>query len=180
MAYKDKARKTAYQNEFIKQAYDRINLTVPKGQKEIIQANAAECGESLNEYIKKAITERMERQAAGENAQGGVVMGFSAPVQKDNCDSRFISLGPPVSNAGNKKESALDVVKRLTSMSEDDRKRAMGLVAEGSNRSKEQIEEERHLFEALRVQRLFSGLSEIDEARYQRLKSEYGNIGTDD
>lgn len=64
MSYKDKSQKTAYQNKFIKQAYDRINLTVPKGQKEVIQASAAECGESLNEYIKKAISERMERDQA--------------------------------------------------------------------------------------------------------------------
>lgn len=62
MAYKDKAKKTAYQNEFIKQAYDRINLTVPKGQKEIIQAAAERAGESVNAYINTAIAQRMERE----------------------------------------------------------------------------------------------------------------------
>ena len=40
MAYKDTAKKTAYQNEFIKSAYDRINLTVPKGRKAEIKAAA--------------------------------------------------------------------------------------------------------------------------------------------
>lgn len=62
MAYKDKSKKTAYQNEFIKQAYDRINLTVPKGQKEVIQAAAERAGESVNAYINPAIAERMERE----------------------------------------------------------------------------------------------------------------------
>lgn len=62
MAYKDKAKKTAYQNEFIKQAYDRINLTVPKGQKEVIQAAAERAGESVNAYINTAIAQRMERE----------------------------------------------------------------------------------------------------------------------
>lgn len=42
-------------------AYDEIKVRVGKGQKEVIQASAAECGESLNEFIKKAISERMER-----------------------------------------------------------------------------------------------------------------------
>lgn len=45
-------------------AYDEIKVRVGKGQKEVIQARAAECGESLNEYIKKAISERMERDQA--------------------------------------------------------------------------------------------------------------------
>lgn len=75
-------------------AYDEIKVRVGKGQKEVIQSKAAERGESLNEYIKKAIAERMERQAAGEDAQGGVVMGFSAPVREENSGSRFTTLPP--------------------------------------------------------------------------------------
>ena len=62
MAYKDKAKKTAYQNEFIKQAYDRINLTVEKGQKEVIRTAAERAGESVNAYINTAIAQRMERE----------------------------------------------------------------------------------------------------------------------
>ena len=53
--------KNTYQNEFIKQAYDRINLTVPKGQKEIIKDHAATMGESVNSFIGRAITETIER-----------------------------------------------------------------------------------------------------------------------
>lgn len=45
-------------------AYDEIKVRVGKGQKEVIQNAAAECGESLNAYIQKAISERMERDQA--------------------------------------------------------------------------------------------------------------------
>ena len=78
MAYKDKSKKMEYQNAFIKQAYDRINLTVPKGQKEVIQAAAAGCGESVNSYIWKAIQERMDKEDAtggGFDISGGSVDG---------------------------------------------------------------------------------------------------------
>ena len=61
MAYKETSKKTAYQNEFIKQAYDRINLTVPKGQKDIIKAHADGMGESVNSFIGRAIENQMER-----------------------------------------------------------------------------------------------------------------------
>lgn len=45
-------------------AYDRINIAVPKGQKEKIQEAASKVGESINSYVSKAISERMERDAA--------------------------------------------------------------------------------------------------------------------
>lgn len=48
-------------NKWISKAYDRINLTVPKGQKEILKTHAAACGESVNAFIGRAIQETMER-----------------------------------------------------------------------------------------------------------------------
>lgn len=62
MAYKDKTDTIKYNNEFNKKAYDRINLTVPKGQKEVIQAVAQAANESVNAYIYAAIVQRMERE----------------------------------------------------------------------------------------------------------------------
>ena len=50
-----------YQNQFINEKYDRINLTVPKGQKDLIQAHAEAQGESTNGFINRAISETMER-----------------------------------------------------------------------------------------------------------------------
>ena len=52
-------------NRYIEKTYDRINLTVKKGKKDIIKAHAAKCGESVNEYIGRAIDERMEREGEG-------------------------------------------------------------------------------------------------------------------
>lgn len=61
-------RKAKWQNDYIARAYDRINLTVPKGDKETIQAHAAARGESVNGFIKRAIAETIERdkEKAGE------------------------------------------------------------------------------------------------------------------
>lgn len=52
----------AYQNQFIKEKYDRINLTVPKGEKATIKEKAAAAGQSVNEYINCAIRQRMEQE----------------------------------------------------------------------------------------------------------------------
>ena len=46
-------------NKWISKVYDRINLTVPKGRKEEIQAFAAVSGESVNGFINRAIGEAM-------------------------------------------------------------------------------------------------------------------------
>ena len=48
-------------NKYVKNNYDRINVTFPKGQKEIIMQAAEAAGESVNGYIKKAVDQRMER-----------------------------------------------------------------------------------------------------------------------
>ena len=45
----------SYQNEYIKEKYDRINLTVPKGRKEETKKKAAAAGQSVNEYINALI-----------------------------------------------------------------------------------------------------------------------------
>ena len=47
--------KSAYRNSWIAEKLDRINLTVPKGKKEIIKAAAEKNGESVNAFINRAI-----------------------------------------------------------------------------------------------------------------------------
>ena len=62
MAFKDKAKMTEYQNKYIKEKFDRINLTVEKGKKETIKAHAIKYdGGSVNAFINRAIAETMER-----------------------------------------------------------------------------------------------------------------------
>ena len=58
----EKFDQTAYKNKYNSEKYDRVNLTMPKGQKGIVQEKAAAAGESVNEYINRAIRERMERE----------------------------------------------------------------------------------------------------------------------
>jgi uncharacterized FlgJ-related protein len=53
--------KIAYNNQFNANAYDRINLTVPKGKKDEIKAHAEALGESVNGYIWRLIQEDMSK-----------------------------------------------------------------------------------------------------------------------
>lgn len=48
-------------NKYMKSNYDRVNLVMPKGKKDVIQAHAALQGESVNAYINRAIDEAMQR-----------------------------------------------------------------------------------------------------------------------
>ncbi len=54
----DKAKATDYKRQFNTDNYDRIELTVRKGAKELLREEARICGESLNEFIKKATRDR--------------------------------------------------------------------------------------------------------------------------
>ena len=58
---KKKFNKVAYDNAFIAEKYDRVNLTVPKGKKEIIKTHAETQGESTNAFINRAIDETIAR-----------------------------------------------------------------------------------------------------------------------
>lgn len=73
-------------NKYKKNNYDRIEITVPKGQRDIFQAHAAARGESTNAFIGRAIAETMERDSGGtaseiagkpaESAQGAGVVSL--------------------------------------------------------------------------------------------------------
>ena len=51
-------------NKYMSENYDRINLTVPKGQKDVIRAHAEAQGESVNGFVNRAISETMELDKA--------------------------------------------------------------------------------------------------------------------
>lgn len=56
---------TRAQNKYILKTYDRINLTVPKGQKDEIKAHADSFDSgSVNAFINRAIKETMEKDKA--------------------------------------------------------------------------------------------------------------------
>ena len=50
-------------NKYIAKAYDRVNLTLPKGRKDEVKAHAEQHGESLNGFIQRAIEETIERDS---------------------------------------------------------------------------------------------------------------------
>ncbi|WP_394924166.1 hypothetical protein [uncultured Robinsoniella sp.] len=47
-------------HKYVKNNYDRIELTVPKGQKATIKEHAEQQGESMNSFVVRAINETME------------------------------------------------------------------------------------------------------------------------
>lgn len=56
---KEKFDQIKYQNEYNKQNYDRVTFMVPKGKKDVIKESAKVKGESMSEYIWKAVQDRM-------------------------------------------------------------------------------------------------------------------------
>lgn len=73
------------QNKWIAKAYDRINLTVAKGKKDIIQAYAEAQGKSVNAYINLAIDEKMSREAVGSPTRS-VISKTTSDIAEDNND----------------------------------------------------------------------------------------------
>lgn len=53
-------------NKYMRENYDRVNLTMPKGKKDAIQIHAAQRGESVTAFINRAIDETMERDDANK------------------------------------------------------------------------------------------------------------------
>ena len=52
---------STYINTYIKEKYDRINLTVPAGQKAVIEKRAKAAGKSVNEFIRDLIYKELEQ-----------------------------------------------------------------------------------------------------------------------
>jgi predicted HicB family RNase H-like nuclease len=48
--------------KYIKNAYDRIDLKLPKGEKEKIKLHADKKNESVNAFISRAISETIKRE----------------------------------------------------------------------------------------------------------------------
>ena len=62
-------RKAKWQNDYIAKKYDRINLTIPKGQKDKIKAHAEKYDKgSVNAFINRAIDQQIIRdeESAGK------------------------------------------------------------------------------------------------------------------
>ena len=85
---------TRAQNKYIAKAYDRVNLTLPKGQKDIVQAHAQSRSESVNGFIGRAITETMERDGSGTdvvNRDGGAGGPREAAERTGEAPAEFVA-----------------------------------------------------------------------------------------
>lgn len=72
-------------HKYVKANYDRMELTVPKGQKDTIKAHAAAFGESVNGFIGRAISEAMERD-------GGTAQEIAGKPTESTQGARVVSL----------------------------------------------------------------------------------------
>jgi hypothetical protein len=59
--------RTRANRKYNEKAYDRIEITVPKGDKEAVQAHAKAMGESTNAFVNRAMAEAMERDKSKIN-----------------------------------------------------------------------------------------------------------------
>lgn len=50
-------------NKYVKNNYDRINVTFPKGEKELLKAHADKKGESVNAFIVRAVRETLLKES---------------------------------------------------------------------------------------------------------------------
>ena len=56
---KNSKAKIAANNRYVKKAYERIDVTLPKGEKQIIKDHATSMNESVNHFINRAIQNQM-------------------------------------------------------------------------------------------------------------------------
>ena len=88
-------------NKYKKNNYDRIEITVPKGQRAVFQAHASTLGESVNGFIGRAIAEAMERDSSGAATPGAV------PQEAETAPAgRVVYRVPAVDTAGTPHQAA--------------------------------------------------------------------------
>lgn len=73
-------------HKYVKNNYDRLELSVPKGEKEKIKKAAIAAGQSVNNYIYIAVCHKME-----QDAPGGELKITDTPSNQDKALSCSIS-----------------------------------------------------------------------------------------
>ena len=59
----------AVKNRYNAKAYDRVSLSIPKGDKEKLQSHAEQRGESLNRFIRRAIGTQLRLDSQAEDSR---------------------------------------------------------------------------------------------------------------
>lgn len=55
--------------KYLKEAVEDVRIRVPKGQKAVIKAHAESQGESMNDFVVRAIGEAIEQDAGKSSAE---------------------------------------------------------------------------------------------------------------
>ena len=133
-------------------AYEEIKVRVKKGEKDIIQSKASECGESVNAYINRAIDELMNVGggygiAATENAQDersrsishmeslfsdSELKQITALLKDGQTVDEYIRVAVldrlhADTKQANQETDALSVMKRLANLSREEQDKAIGI-----------------------------------------------------
>ena len=74
-----KKKKSEYDVGYAKANIKRVPLDMQKTEYDHLKAVAASCGEKVNEYIKKAIMQRMERDGMTADSTRAVGFGILSP-----------------------------------------------------------------------------------------------------
>ena len=69
-------------HKYVRENYDRIDLTVPKGKKADLQNHAQQQNESLNGFVNRAIDETMTRDITGVPAVSAPPVDTAPPPAK--------------------------------------------------------------------------------------------------
>lgn len=155
--------------------YDRINIAVPKGRKAELQAAAERHGQSVNGLINGLIDAWLESERAGAvpavsqavgDGPGVVLVSAGGSPTEDIC-SRSTSLTPPDFEPAPKQETLADVARRLSSMSPEERDKAMGCDDEARERYQERMEQNRQRLAELNAK--VGGLSRLEDMERRRL-----------
>ena len=77
-------------NKYIREKYDRVGLTMLKGQKDIIKSYADANGESVNAFILRAINEAMNGSPVAAAA------GADLDIDRKAIDAHIIQTGETV------------------------------------------------------------------------------------
>lgn len=101
-----------------KTTYDRIELALPKGQKEVVQAHATAHSESVNGFIGRAISEAIERDG------GGTVPTSPQQAAETAVGAGTVSLPPDTLAAAQRAaertgETAVDFIRRAVKRQAD-------------------------------------------------------------
>lgn len=110
-------------NKWIAKVYDRINLTVPKGRKEEIQAFAAQTGESVNGFINRAIGEAMgespQQPAGAPQGMGAILTPAALKVAQEAAQRAGETVPAFVSRAVDIQSKRDKIMQRLKTTQEE-------------------------------------------------------------